>query len=230
MPPSSRNKWSRRPPAPPGRGEKGRRLLLLLLSLGAVTVGGLALLESPPPPPVQQLKPAPPPATLSRFDSEQGLRFVTLFFADADGRGLVSEIQQRPPCPDQAACIDDTLQALLQGPSKGGSTLLPRSARLKLTETRGETAWIDLDRNTVNRIHGGVMSEILCLTALANTVAVNFPHLRQIAILIDGAPAATLKGHVDLTTPFRTNFDLVRPTANPPATQQPITSTESHAR
>jgi hypothetical protein len=44
---------------------------------------------------------------------------------------------------------------------------------------------------------------------LADTLAVNFPHLRQVLIKVEGASVTTLKGHVDLRQPIIPDFSLV---------------------
>jgi len=54
------------------------------------------------------------------------------------------------------------------------------------------------------------MSELLTVQALANTLAANFPHIRQIRILIEGEPVQTLKGHVDLRGPIAAEFSPAR--------------------
>ena len=46
--------------------------------------------------------------------------------------------------------------------------------------------------------------------ALVDSVAANFPHLRQLQILVDGEPRQTLKGHVDLSLPVKADFSWTR--------------------
>jgi hypothetical protein len=48
---------------------------------------------------------------------------------------------------------------------------------------------------------------------LANTLVVNFPHIRQVRLLVEGRPLETLKGHVDLREPLPADFSLARPVA-----------------
>jgi hypothetical protein len=63
---------------------------------------------------------------------------------------------------------------------------------------------------------------LLTVYALADTVAVNFPHLRQLRILIEGGAVETLKGHVDLRQPLAPDFSLiVTPPAARPAAASP---------
>ena len=73
---------------------------------------------------------------------------------------------------------------------------------------------VDFDRALIDSHPGGSLGELLTVYALADTVAVNFPHLRQLRILIDGAAVETLKGHVDLRQPVSPDFQWV---LQPPA-------------
>ena len=50
----------------------------------------------------------------------------------------------------------------------------------------------------------------VCEKALADTLASNYPHIRQVRILIEGAEVESLKGHVDLRRPVPADFSLVR--------------------
>jgi len=69
---------------------------------------------------------------------------------------------------------------------------------------------------------------LLTVYALANTVAVNFPHLRQLRILVEGAAVETLKGHVDLRQPLVPDFSLVlTPAAGAPSAAPPGAPDES---
>ena len=135
---------------------------------------------------------------------------VSLFYPLADGSGLSSIIQKRPDCPDEAACREDLLLALSENPGAGLFPLLPVSNDPPLIVIDGATATINFSRETIQHLPGGVQSERLVLAGLIDTLAVNYPQVQQLAIEIDGLPAETLKGHVDLSTPFVADFSLVR--------------------
>lgn len=200
-------KWSRRPPPPVAKRSSGWRFLLVAgcaFALGFVTY---RLLLSPAPPTVRTKAPAaaaPPPAT------EEAGRMVSLFFPLADGSGLASIIQKRPACLNEAACLEDLLLALSENPGAGLFPLLTLPGGPPAIIIEGATATINFRRETVQLFPGGVRSERLILAALIDTLAVNFPRVQQLAIEIDGLPAETLKGHIDLSTPFPTDFSLVR--------------------
>ena len=82
----------------------------------------------------------------------------------------------------------------------------------------GTSTHAHFDHDALNRLDAHVLLDRLIgmykfgdmtIYGLADTLAVNFPHLRQMRVLVDGAPIATLKGHVDLRQPIHPDFSLV---------------------
>lgn len=202
-------KWSRRPlPPETTAGGSGRRRLLLLLLLALLLgLGGMRLFSGSK----ESFRQSPPPAVVATpVVKPEAFRLVTIFYADATGNGLASEIRKRPLCPDEPACLRDLLVALGENPGSGLLPVLPAGFELKSVVLEGPTATIDLGRHAVAHLPGGVMSERLVLAALVDTLAVNFPQIQQLSVQIDGLPAETLKGHVDLRRPFAADFSLVR--------------------
>lgn len=206
-PDSTPPKWSRRPPLAGAKSSTSWRLLLVALCAFALGFAAYRLLLPPPLPTVSaQVPPSPGAGT----ESKEAVRLVSLFFPLADGSGLSSVIQKRPACPDETACLQDLLLALSDNPGAGLFPLLPMQTEPRSVWITGPTATINFSRGTIQHLPGGVQSEQLILAALVDTLAVNFPQVQQLSIQIDGVPAETLKGHVDLTSPFITDFSLVR--------------------
>lgn len=202
--PDSPPKWSRRPPGADAKRSPTRRLLLIALcacALGFVTYRFFLQ----PPLPVSSKTP-----TAAAPVAAEPERMVSLFYPLADGSGLSSIIKKRPACPDKTACLEDLLLALSENPGAGLFPLLPGLSPPPSISLGGATATVNFRRETIQHLPGGVQSERLVLAALVNTLAVNFPQVQQLAIEIDGIPAETLKGHVDLSTPFVADFSLVR--------------------
>jgi hypothetical protein len=203
IPPDSPQKWSRRPPGSDAKRSPTRRLLLIALC--ALALGFATYRFFLPPPPVSSKAP-----TAAAPVAAEPERTVSLFYPLADGSGLSSVISKRPACPDETACLEDLLLALSENPGAGLFPLLPLLSVPPAIVIDGATATINFRRETIQHLPGGVQSERLVLAALVNTLAVNFPQVQQLAIEIDGIPAETLKGHVDLSTPFVADFSLVR--------------------
>lgn len=202
--PDSPPKWSRRPPGADAKSSPAGRLLLI--ALGAFALGFITYRFFLQPPVSSKAPTAAAPAPLT-VEPE---RMVSLFYPLADGSGLSSIIQKRPACLEETACLEDLLLALSENPGAGLFPLLPVLNAPPSIVIQGATATVNFRRETIQQLPGGVQSERLVLAALVNTLAVNFPQVQQLAIEIDGVPAETLKGHVDLSTPFVADFSLVR--------------------
>ena len=179
-----------------------RRLLLwgalavLLFCVGLV-VGYLKTGEAPHPEPV------------AVETSSQSTREVILYFSSVDGRTLVAETRTINECQLEEDCLRDTVQALIAGPEGSLAPILPEEVELLGVAVSDSLVSIDFSQKLIAAHPGGTQSELLTIYGLADTLAVNFPHLRQVQILVEGAPAATLKGHVDLRQPINPDFSLV---------------------
>lgn len=162
--------------------------------------------------------PAPPPVTESRPRT----RTVTLYFAAADGSALAAEGREIADCPIDEECLRATVQALLDGPTGDLVPVLPARAQLRGVSVSGSEVQVDFDRALIDNHPGGSWSELLTVYALANTVAVNFPYLRQVRILVEGAAVETLKGHVDLRQPVNPDFRLLLKTSDGEPAPTPV--------
>lgn len=152
------------------------------------------------------ITPAPPPHP---DEPQRQLRIVTLYFASADGAGLVTEGREISDCLAEEDCLKATVQALLNGPVGSLVPVFPPQATLRGIRLAGGELQVDFGRAVIDNHPGGSWAELLTVYALADTVAVNFPHLRQVRILVEGAAVETLKGHVDLRQPVSPDFTLV---------------------
>lgn len=138
-------------------------------------------------------------------------REVLLYFASADAQFLLAEPRQLTGCESDEDCMRETVQALIDGPAAPGEMvpILPsRTALLGLTVV-DSLAQLDFSSELVDAHPGGTQSELLTIYGLTDTLTVNFPHLRQVRILVEGVPVATLKGHVDLRQPIYPDFSFV---------------------
>jgi len=185
---------------------KNNRLLLLAFLVLLLVFGGLLLrsfLRSSP-----QEKPLPPTAT----EPAQQLREVILYFAAADGTHLVAESRELQDCLEEQQCLQATLQALIDGPVGEGDPVFPAHTVLRgISQDDQGLATVDFDAGLVASHPGGSMSELLTVYAVVDTLAVDFPYIRQVRFLVEGQPVETLKGHVDLRQPLVPDFSLTRP-------------------
>lgn len=136
-------------------------------------------------------------------------RDVILYFAALDGRTLVAESRAIADCQVEEDCLRDTVRALIAGPQGDLSPILPKQVALHSVTISDSLVTVDFSRELVTGHPGGTQSELLTVYGLADSLVANFPYLRQVQILIDGAPRDTLKGHVDLRQPLFADFSLV---------------------
>lgn len=199
-------------------GTSWRRRLVLLAFLFILLTFGLLVarkfLSTPPP--------APVPATT--LTEPKQLREVVLYFGSPDGSFLVAEARQLADCLTEADCLRGTVQALVDGPVTDLVAVLPSHAQVREVKASDGTVTVDFSRELVSGHPGGSVSELLTVYSLADTLAENFPHLRQVRILVEGAPVETLKGHVDLREPVKADFSFTHPPdGSAKAEQTPVT-------
>jgi spore germination protein GerM len=132
-------------------------------------------------------------------------RDIVLYFVDSSGFSLVSEEQQIAGCNDERQCIAQTIEALSSG-SQQFQPVLPERTRILGVEVEGDLVRVNFSRDLVDRHPGGSLSELLTVYGLTNTLAVNFPDLRRLQILVEGKIEPTLKGHVDISRPIKAEF------------------------
>lgn len=88
--------------------------------------------------------------------------------------------------------------AALDPPRGGERTLPPDTALLEFYLLADGTAIADFSSELAFATPSGILSEQLALEAIARTLGENIPQLRRLKIVIAGAEAETLAGHVDL--------------------------------
>jgi hypothetical protein len=185
--------------------ETSNRSILILpaLVLALLIAGGLAvrwyLGRTPPASPV-----------ISPEEAQRPLREVRLYFGGRDGMYLVEETRELDNCPDDQACMLETVKALVAGPIGDLVPIMPAQTRVLGISEQNGVASVDFSGDLVAGHPGGSVSELFTLYGLADTLAENFPYIRQVRILIEGQPVESIKGHVDLRQPVAADFRLVR--------------------
>jgi spore germination protein GerM len=139
--------------------------------------------------------------------TEQGTRSVTLFFGDRQGQGLVSERRTITAYVHRDEEIEAVVAELLAGPrSQRAVRTWPEGTRLRgaFYDEGLHLLYLDFNSSLVTGDIGGSAMETMTLSALLRTIAVDFPEVELVQLLVDGLEVETLHGHVDLTRPFRT--------------------------
>ncbi len=180
----------------------GKRLLPWVILVVIVFAVGLVVGTLTTSKPEQAVRVAAEPA-------EQTTRDIILYFASTDGQVLHAETSQINECTLDEDCLRDTIQALIAGPQGDLVPILPAQTRLQGVNIEQSLVKLDFSQDLISAHPGGTQSELLTVYGLADTLATNFPHLRSMQILVNGAPVETLKGHVDLRQPVFPDFSFV---------------------
>jgi hypothetical protein len=194
------------------------RLLFIAFLVVLLVLGALVLR-------MYRLAPSGPGTEAPTVQEEpRRLREVLLYFGSAEGEYLASETREIEDCLEEADCIRSVVQALVNGPVSDLVPVLPAQSVVRGVAVDGGTAVIDFSSDLVSAHPGGSSSELLTIYSLANSLAANFPHIRQVRILVDGEPVESLKGHVDLSRPVQSDFSFSR---QPDEAQKEISEAEA---
>ena len=193
-----------------------RRRIIIATAVAAIAIGlGWVLmanlsrvLQTAEPAPAAVATPAqttPPPApAVPRITA-------TLFFASADGRGLVGVQQEVPLAEGTMAQARALVEAQLTAtPPPPLASAIPAGAQLRgLFISANNEAFVDLDATVRDKHPGGSMNELFTVYAIVNVVTTNLRDVQSVQILIGGREVDTLAGHVDLRRPLRKNEALI---------------------
>ncbi len=136
---------------------------------------------------------------------------VHLYFGDADRPFLVAEARVMVAPDDPAAFGRQLLAALIGGPAGGNLATIPAGTRLRAFFLSAEgTAVVDFSTEFRENHPGTCRQEQLTLFSVVNSLILNVPEIDRVKILIDGAEAQTLTGHLPLEFPLTADMLLTR--------------------
>jgi spore germination protein GerM len=132
-----------------------------------------------------------------------GIRAATLYFASADGRGLIAEARELAEPATLHDRVDLLVRELDLGPRGSGVAAMPAGTSLRAVylDDRGLMT-LDLSRAFQQGFRGGSTAEYLAIASLVRTVSANVPGVERILITCGGAPMSTLGGHIALDRPL----------------------------
>lgn len=189
-------------------------MLLIGIVLLAALLGGLFIRKYAGREPVS---PQPPVTAAPR----EGVRTVVLFFASPDGAGLARESREIDPCDGVSECAEYVIEELINGPLGDLSQTLPETSTYRDVSAAGETLTVDFGREMQEGVPSGSNAEMAAVYSVVNSLAINFPEIRRVRFLVEGAPVETLKGHLDLREPVAPDYSLEKSGAPPVAEPAP---------
>ncbi len=138
---------------------------------------------------------------------------VTLYFPDQNGMLLHPEERDIPKPPGGAAFLRALFGELRKGPSREALVgVIPEKMQLRNAFLLpGGQAVLDLAVDSA--LTFGSDQELAIVGSLVDTTLQNVAETSRVRILVNGEPAETLGGHVDLTRPLL----FIRSVIEPPA-------------
>ena len=138
------------------------------------------------------------------LENKVEVRSVNLYFESPD-MTLVPERRDVPLPENPAGAIPMVVRELLKGSvNPGVPRLFPADAVLRGAYLLPDgTVFVDLGGPTLTEgWNTGTHQELMAIQSLVQTMTANFAPARRVRILLNGAPAETLGGHISLSRPF----------------------------
>jgi len=136
---------------------------------------------------------------------------VLLYFSDSEGEYLIAEkrpILKKNEVKEEAK---ETILELIKGPKgKLIPTLPPRTKLLTLQINDAGVAKVNFSSALSKDHPGGSSAEMMTVYSIVNSLALNFPQIKRVQILIDGKSIETITGHLSLKQPISPKPDLIK--------------------
>ncbi|OGP96801.1 MAG: hypothetical protein A2157_00295 [Deltaproteobacteria bacterium RBG_16_47_11] len=136
---------------------------------------------------------------------------VILYFSDRDGEYLIGEKRKIAKGGEGKEEAKELINELIKGPKgKLIPTLPSRTRCLSLKVNEKGIAIINFNQALSKDHPGGSSAEILTTYSIVNSLALNFPRIKGVQILIEGKPIETITGHLSLKQPISPKPDLIK--------------------
>lgn len=141
---------------------------------------------------------------------EKETREIEVFFSDEDGLLLKAE-KHSIEKGDLSFEAQKAIEALLGGPENVAlGNPMPQGTRLLGVRMEGDTAVVDLSPEVIQNHSGGSSGELQTVFSIVNTLALNFPQIKDVQILVGGKKVETIAGHIDITGPLGPDKKLIK--------------------
>ena len=133
---------------------------------------------------------------------------VNVYYPRDDGTGLLPV--SRTVKLENEDKYTAALKPLLTGTKEKGQTnVIPKKAKLRSVTVKDGVATVDFSKELQQNFSGGSTGEEMLVGSIVNTLT-DFPEVKKVQILIDGASVETLSGHLDLSEPLPRMTELLK--------------------
>ncbi len=148
-------------------------------------------------------KPDRRPSAPAPLEAGPETREALLLFVSPEADVLRAERREFPWSPSMEERAAGVARELLRGPTGDLLPAFPPGWKLReLWVTRDGTAIVDFDGASRSAATGST-GELLAIAALVDTLALNFPEIHRVSLLLDGEETESLFGHVDTRFPLK---------------------------
>ena len=143
--------------------------------------------------------------TRPKFDGPK--KTVALFFLVRDQNVLQEEPREIEAGITTTEEAKRALEELAKGPESDLAPTLPRGVQVRnLFIDSSGTAYADFNRELNGGHPGGAQEELYTVFSIVDTLAINFPKIRRVQLLVEGVEIPTLTGNVDTRAPLTPRF------------------------
>lgn len=161
----------------------------------------------------EQKQSAPEALTIEKGGETPGSRRINvkLFFNSGGSTVLVPEDRAILYEENLHAQIQEVLKELIKGPKGALAGTIPIGTQLRdLFISKDGIAYADFSSELSENHIGGSAAEMDTVYSIVNTIALNFPQITGVQILVEDQAVETLKGHLDLSRPLKPNRSLIQ--------------------
>lgn len=176
---------------------KRKNLFIIAAAAAATAIAGIIVIAW-----LGQRQPVPPVAPDSEYKE------VDIYFGSTRDTYITPEVR-RLRKGEVSSEIRSALEELAGGSKTGLTETIPKGTRVLGVEIKDDTAYVDLSNELRANHPGGSSGEIQTVYSIVNTVALNFPTIRNVQILVEGRAVQTLAGHIDINLPLGPNVDII---------------------
>ena len=134
----------------------------------------------------------------------EGVQSVRLVFASRGAGRTIEERREIVVMEDPASRARRIVEELVAGPAddEADGTIPPSTRVLSVFFDGTGGAFVDFSKELVDDHPGGSTGELFTIRSIVKTLALNFPDIERVSILVDGDEVETIAGHIDASVPF----------------------------
>ena len=139
------------------------------------------------------------------------MKVAKLYFSDPQAEYLILEERKVVALPNIGQEAKEMLKELIKGPLDSSlKPTIPLQTEVEDVYVKGDCFYVNFSSPLKEKHPGGSSGELLTIYSIVNTLLINFPSQSRVQILIQGKPAETLAGHIDIRNPLGKRLDIIK--------------------